>query len=184
MEGKNKKIRLYGDPILREKTRAVKKVDNSIKKIIANLKTTMLCKDGLGLAANQIGESLAVFVFNPRGVGVEQDPVAVINPEIISKEGKEEREEACLSLPGIVEVLLRPNKAIVKGFDENGKEIELTGSGLLARVFQHEIDHLNGIFFIDHLSPTRRRMLKKQLEEIDKSRGGTSRASKSQGSHP
>jgi peptide deformylase len=127
----------------------------------------MLCQDGLGLAANQIGEPLSIFVFNPGGVGVEQEPVAVLNPEIILKEGKEEREEACLSLPGISEVLLRPYKVIVKGYNENGKEIELTGSGLLARVFQHEIDHLNGMFFIDHLSATRRKMLKKQLDEIE-----------------
>ncbi len=167
MQGKNRKVRLYGDPILREKTKPVKKVDDAIKKIIADLKTTMLCQDGLGLAANQIGESLAIFVFNPKGLGVEQDPVAVLNPEIVSKEGKEEREEACLSFPGIVEVILRPSKVVVKGFNEQGKEIEITGSGLLARVLQHEIDHLNGIFFIDHLSATRRKMLKQQLDEIE-----------------
>jgi len=197
MKGKNQKVRLYGDPVLRKKTKPVKKIDNVIKKLIADLKVTMLTQDGLGLAANQIGASLAVFCFNPRGVhpapfdkmtedkikilkfnstqldkrcgvNIEQDPVAVLNPVIIKAEGKEEREEACLSLPGIVEVLLRPQKVVIQGFDENGKEIELTSSGLLARVFQHEIDHLNGIFFIDHLSPTRRRMLKKQLDDFAK----------------
>ncbi len=168
MKGKNQKVRLYGEPILRKKTKQVKKIDASIEKLIADLKTTMLCQDGLGLAANQIGTSLAIFCFNPRGVNIEQDPVAVLNPVIIKAEGKEEREEACLSLPGIVEVLLRPQKVVIKGLNENGKEIELTSSGLLARVFQHEIDHLNGIFFIDHLSLTRRRMLKKQLDEVAK----------------
>lgn len=168
MKGKNHKILLYGNPILREKTKPVKKVDSIVKKLLADLKTTMLAQDGLGLAANQIGAEYAIFVFNPRGANVDKDPVAVLNPVVIKAEGKEEREEACLSLPGIVEVLLRPQKVTIKGFDEEGREIEITGSGLLGRVFQHEIDHLNGIFFIDHLSTTRRRMLKKQLDEIAK----------------
>lgn len=168
MEGKNQKVRLYGDPVLRKKTKPVKKIDNVIKKLIADLKVTMLTQDGLGLAANQIGASLAVFCFNPRGINIEQDPVAVLNPVIIKTEGKEEREEACLSLPGIVEVLLRPQKVVIKGFNEDGKETKITGNGLLARVFQHEIDHLNGIFFIDHLSPIRRRMLKKHLDDFTK----------------
>lgn len=169
MQGENRKVRLYGDPILREKTKPVKKVDGVIKKIIADLKTTMITQDGLGLAANQIGENVSIFVFNPRGVGIEKDPVAVINPEIITAQGKEEREEACLSLPGIVEVLLRPSKVIIQGISENGKKIKLSANGLLARVYQHEIDHLNGILFIDHLSSTRRRMLKSNLEVIAKS---------------
>jgi peptide deformylase len=166
MKGKNLKIRLYGDRILREKTKPVKKIDSATKKLIADLKTTMLTQDGLGLAANQIGEKVSIIVFNPRGVGVDQEPVAVINPEIVSCEGKEEREEACLSLPGIVEVLLRPAKVVVKGKSEDGQNIELSGADLLARVFQHEIDHLNGRLFIDHLSPTRRRMLKHKLDEL------------------
>lgn len=166
MKGRNLFIRLYGDPILCEKTKPVKKIDSTIKKIIADLKTTMLTQDGLGLAANQIGEKVSIFVFNPRGVGIEKNPVAVINPEIVSYEGKEEREEACLSLPGIVEVLLRPTQVVVKGKSETGQNIKLSGSGLLARIFQHEIDHLNGILFIDHLSPIRRKMLKQQLDEI------------------
>jgi peptide deformylase len=181
MNGKNQKIRLYGDPILREKTKAVKKIDDSIKKLIADLKITMLTQDGLGLAANQIGAPVAIFVFNPRGVHIEQEPVAVINPEVIKTEGKEEREEACLSIPGIVEVLLRAQKIIIKGHNEQGKDIELEAAGLLARVFQHEIDHLNGIFFIDHLSATRRRMLKNQLDEINKSRVLPHKSIKSQG---
>ena len=168
MKGKNQKILLYGSRVLSKPVKPVKKVDSAIKKLIADLKTTMLTQDGLGLAANQIGDSHAIFVFNPRGVNINQDPVAVLNPVVIKAEGKEEREEACLSLPGIVEVLLRPQKVTIKGFDEEGQEIEITGNGLLGRVFQHEIDHLNGIFFIDHLSATRRRMLKKQLDEIAK----------------
>jgi len=166
MKGKNQKIRLYGDPILREKTKPVKKIDNAIKKLITDLKTTMLAQDGAGLAANQIGETVSIFVFNPRGTGVDQDPVAIINPEIVGSEGKGEREEACLSLPGIVEVLSRPSKVEIRGRSEDWKKIELTGLGILARAFQHEIDHLNGIFFIDRLSLTRQRMLKSKLDEI------------------
>ncbi|MCX7785658.1 MAG: peptide deformylase [candidate division WOR-3 bacterium] len=174
MKGENRKIRLYGDPILRKKARPVKKIDNSIKKIIADLKVTMVTQDGLGLAANQIGELVSIFCFNPEPVNVKKDssapndiePMVVINPEIIKYEGEEEREEACLSIPNIVEVVLRAKEVVVRGLDENGKPIQIEGKGLLARVFQHEIDHLNGILFIDHLSPIRQQMLKKQLEAI------------------
>ncbi|MEO0084318.1 MAG: peptide deformylase [candidate division WOR-3 bacterium] len=166
MEGENRKIRLYGDPILRVITKPVKKIDKEIQKIIADLKKTMLCQDGLGLAANQIGESYAIFVYNPRALGIDQDPIAVINPKIIERQGNQEQEEACLSLPGIVEVLARPSRVKLIGIDEKGKEITLSGSGLLARVFCHEIDHLNGILFIDHLSKMRRHMLKRQLDSI------------------
>lgn len=171
MKGNNLTICLYGEPILRKKTKPVKKIDNVIKQIIADLKETMIQQDGLGLAANQIGESYSIFCFNPKGVGIEQKPVAVINPKIIKSEGNEEQEEACLSLPGIVEMLMRPTKVIIQGISEDGKKIEMAGAGLLARVFQHEIDHLNGIFFIDHLSQTRQRMLKKKLQEIENMRG-------------
>ncbi|MCX8014546.1 MAG: peptide deformylase, partial [candidate division WOR-3 bacterium] len=115
MEGINRRIRLYGDPILREIARPVKKIDKNIKAIIADLKKTMLSQDGLGLAANQIGESYAIFVYNPRVLGIDQDPLAVINPKIILQEGRQEQEEACLSLPGVVEVLVRPNKVRVTG---------------------------------------------------------------------
>lgn len=166
MKGKNQRVLIYGEPILHNKTKPVKKIDITIQKIIADLKKTMMCQDGLGLAANQIGEAVSIFTFNPRGVNIDQDPKAVINPEIITAEGEEEKEEACLSLPGIVEVLLRPHKVMIRGISEDGKKIQITGLGLLARVFQHEIDHLNGIFFVDHLSPTRRKMLKKQLDEL------------------
>ncbi|MBS4016582.1 MAG: peptide deformylase [Candidatus Latescibacteria bacterium] len=166
MKGKNLTICLYGNPILRKKTTSIKKIDYQLKKIIADLKETMMQQDGLGLAANQIDASVSIFCYNPHGVGIEQEPVAIINPEIIKSEGKEEREEACLSLPGIVEVLMRPARVVIKGISEDGKKIETTASGLLARVFQHEIDHLNGLFFTDRLSATRQKMLKKQLDQI------------------
>ncbi|MEO0075288.1 MAG: peptide deformylase [candidate division WOR-3 bacterium] len=168
MRGENLVIRLYGDPILRIKTKKVITIDTKIKKIIADLKVTMLSQDGLGLAANQIGESVSIFCYNPKGVGIEKEPIAVINPELIEQEGQEEREEACLSLPGIVEVLKRPAMVKIKGISEDGEHIEIKASGLLARVFQHEIDHLNGIFFIDRLSKIRQKMLRTQLEEIAK----------------
>jgi peptide deformylase len=168
MQGRNLTVCLYGNPILREKTKPVKYIDNQTKQLIADLKETMMQQDGLGLAANQIGASVSIFCYNPRGVGIEQEPVAIINPEIVKSEGKEEREEACLSIPGIVEMLLRPNRVVIKGSSEDNEKIEITAFGLLARVFQHEIDHLNGIFFVDRLSETRRQMLQNQLQEIEK----------------
>ncbi len=174
MKGENRKIRLYGDPILRQKAQPVKKIDDSIKKIIADLKVTMVTQDGLGLAANQIGELVAIFCFNPKPANSKKEcasseeiePIVIINPQIVKHEGEEEREEACLSIPNVVEVVLRAKEVIIKGLNENGKPIEIKGKNLLARVFQHEIDHLNGILFIDHLSQLRRQMLKKQLDAI------------------
>jgi|UniRef100_A0A7C6EBS2 peptide deformylase len=168
MKGHNRPIRVYGDPVLTEKTKPVTKITEEVTQLIADMKETMLAQQGLGLSANQIGVPLSVIVVNPRGAGIDSEPYAVINPELVKAEGLIEREEGCLSIPGLSEVLARPVKVIVKGLNEEGKPIEIKAEGLLARVFCHEIDHLNGIFFVNRLGKTRFALVKPHLDRLKK----------------
>lgn len=167
MKGRNQTIRLFGDPVLTEKTKPVGKITEEILQLIADMKQTMLENKGLGLSANQIGVPLSVIAINPRGAGIDQDPYVVINPELIKTSGLIEREEGCLSIPEISEVVARPAKVVIKGLNEAGEPIQITAEGLLARVFMHEIDHLNGIFFINHLGKARLELLRPRLKKIE-----------------
>lgn len=161
-----KYIRKIGDPVLREVCKPVTEFDGGIVKLIQDLKDTMYAAPGIGLAANQIGVPLMVAVVD---VSVGDDPekfIVLINPEIIYREGEQFEEEGCLSIPGISEKVKRPFKVKVKTQDLDGNFKEIEGEGLLARAFCHEIDHLNGKFFIDYLSPFKLKFLKKKLEKI------------------
>jgi len=170
-KAKVREIRIYGDPVLRRKARPVAAIDAATLQLAADLVATMLAKDGLGLAANQIGELHAIIALNPRGIGVEQEVLVLLNPGVAESTGTAEREEACLSLPGISEVLERPAHVKVKAVALDGKAVEVNAEGTLARALLHEIDHLNGILFIDHLLPVRRKMLKARLDELAKTGG-------------
>ncbi|HEX3533639.1 MAG TPA: peptide deformylase [Gemmatimonadaceae bacterium] len=146
-------IRVLGDPVLRKPTRPVTEVTDELRKLIADMFETMYAAEGIGLAAPQVGrtERLAV-------VDVEGAKYALINPEIVSKSGPSEKaEEGCLSIPDIYGDVERPSEVIIRALDENGEPYEASGSGLLGRCFQHEIDHLDGKLFIDYLSPLKRR---------------------------
>lgn len=178
MKGRNLEIQVYGNPVLQQKTKAVDKITDEILQLIADLKVTMREKEGLGLAANQVGISLAVIAVNPKGAEIDQEPFAVINPELVECSGQIEREEGCLSIPGISEVVARPTKVIVKGINEEGKPVQINAEGLLARVFMHEIDHINGVFFVNHLGKTRLELLQNQLKEITQNRKNTSTKTK------
>ena len=167
MKDRDVNIRIYGDQVLKQKTRPVEKINQEILQLIANMKKTMLEKEGLGLAANQIGVPLSVIAVNPRGAGIDQEPFAVINPELVQSSGEIEREEGCLSVPGINEVVARPAKVTVRGLNEEGKPIEINAEGLLARVFMHELDHINGVFFVNRLGKTRFELLQNKLKEIE-----------------
>lgn len=127
----------------------------------------MLAQDGLGLAANQIGEDVAAIAVNPRTAEVDIDPCCLVNPELVSGDGLVEAEEGCLSFPAIYEVVARPERVKVRALDESGNPLELEATGLLARALVHEIDHVNGILFVDHISPVRRRMLAGRLRELE-----------------
>lgn len=132
------------DSILREKAKPVREVNANILKLLDNMKDTMYAANGVGLAAPQIGISKRVIV-----VDAEDDLLELINPEIIFAEGEQEDTEGCLSVPGFVGEVIRAYKVKVKAQDRSGKEIVLTREALTARALQHEIDHLNGILFID-----------------------------------
>lgn len=140
-------IKIHPDPILRQKAVAIKKIDKDIKRLILDMGKTMKEKDGAGLAAPQVGESIRLIVVNTKD-GV----LALINPKITRRSwGKELGEEGCLSVPDFFAKVRRHKKIKVIYCDENNKQVKLSAAGLFARVIQHEIDHLNGVLFIDYL---------------------------------
>jgi peptide deformylase len=145
------RIRTYGDPILSRRTNEVQLFDESLAGLVDSMFDAMRAKAAVGLAANQIGVDARVFVYQVNGTsGV------VINPEIGNLEGTASFEEGCLSLPGIRATLERPASLVVLGVDVNGAEICFDADGFLARVIQHEMDHLDGVLILDRLAPGER----------------------------
>ena len=141
-------IRILPEPVLRQKAKRVRIIDNSIQKLIDDMIETMHAVPGrVGLAAPQVGVSLRVFVI---GIPDEED-IALINPEIVRRTGERLVEEGCLSIPGYVGQIKRAVSVKVKGRDQNGKEIRIKANDLLAQALEHEIDHLNGVLYIDYL---------------------------------
>lgn len=157
-------IRTIGDPVLREACRDVEEFDQSLRTLHADMLETMYKAPGVGLAASQIGLSLRFFVYDPaRGAG----PGALANASIVAAEGEVEMEEGCLSIPELWAPRTRPAWVRIRGQNLEGESVELEGEDLLARIFQHETDHLNGILFIDHLPDTERRRVMGLLRQRD-----------------
>ena len=166
-------IVLLGEEVLRTKGVEIAEFDDELQALVADMWETMYHAEGIGLAAPQIGVSVRLCVVD---VGVEDDPdagrFAIVNP-VVSDAGKkvDKAPEGCLSIPGLEEVVSRPARVTVTGFDPAGEPIEIHAEGLMARALQHEIDHLDGILFIDRVSPLKRKMLlkkwKKSQEEED-----------------
>ncbi len=155
-----KKIRIYPDSVLRERAEDVKKFLEA-EKILADMWETMYNFGGIGLAAPQIGLTKRVFVGE-----VDNRRVILVNPRIIYKEGEESMEEGCLSLPKIFLPVKRAYYVEVEGQDEKGKSIIVKAEGLLARVIQHEFDHLEGVLIIDYTKPSKRVKLEKDLKKL------------------
>lgn len=153
-------IRTFGDPVLRMETKRIADVDNTVRKLAQDMIETMYEAPGVGLAANQIGISRRIAVFDAQD---ELGARVMINPEIIETSGDVEREEGCLSVPGYWWEISRPAFARVKALDLDGNDVEYAGDGLLGRVLQHEVGHLNGGLLLDVL-PKRTR--KKALKEL------------------
>lgn len=153
-------IRLFGDPVLRERAREVEVVDDSVKKLIRDMTQTMVAALGVGLAAPQIGVRRRVIVWQN-----DEERGALANPRIVDQRGRVEDDEACLSLPGLNYPVSRAQWVTVVGLDEAGKEVSMEASDLTARIFQHEIDHLDGVLFIDHLPAEMQRAAKRRLRE-------------------
>jgi peptide deformylase len=141
------RIRTFGDPVLRQRSREVERITDVHRRVIADMFETMRDAPGVGLAAPQVGVVERIFVWE-----IEDRHGAIVNPVIVERSEDEiEDEEGCLSLPGLLFPVRRAEHVVVEGLDENGEPVRLEGSELLARVFQHEIDHLDGILFIDRL---------------------------------
>jgi peptide deformylase len=150
-------VRLLGDPVLRQKAEPVTAITAEARRLIADMFDTMYAEEGVGLAAPQVGISERIIVVDPHDD--ETQPFALINPEIIEADAETEKnEEGCLSIPGIRDLVERSVGVRVRGLTESGEVREFDADGLLSRILQHEIDHLNGILFLDRLSPIKRRM--------------------------
>jgi peptide deformylase len=154
-------IRLYGDPILRRKSREVKEMNGDIQKLIDNMAKLMYRNKGVGLAAPQVGILKRVIVAD-----VGEGLVSLVNPKILWRQGKDTMSEGCLSIPGINLEVKRSKEVIVEGLNRDGEKVQLGAVGLLARVLQHEIDHLEGILIVDRVPKKRIKLIKKQLHQI------------------
>jgi peptide deformylase len=165
--GTNRRVVLYGHHALRTKSRLIERLTPELVQFLEDLKTSMLTQDGLGLAANQLAETVAAFAINPGGADIDREPYCVINPQIVATEGAIEAEEGCLSLPGLFDFLPRPEFVRISGLNEELEPVTVEGTKLLARAMLHELDHLHGVLFIDHLSETRRRFLGTKLKELE-----------------
>ena len=157
------KIRIYGDPCLRKKSEILKEVGPSERMLIAAMLDTMYESKGVGLAAPQVGINQQIFVAD-----VGDGPVVVVNPKILKKSGAIKQEEGCLSIPGITVDVKRPGKIVVQYLDENSRLVERELNNILARVFQHESDHLNGKLIIDYVPLTEKLKVRRLLKELAK----------------
>jgi len=154
-------IRLYGDPFLKRKSREVKGMSGDIQKLIDNMAKLMYKNKGIGLAAPQVGVLKRVIIAD-----VGEGLVSLINPKILWRQGKNVMSEGCLSIPGINLEVKRSQEVIVGGLTREGEEVQLGAVGLLARVLQHEIDHLDGLLIVDRVPEKRIKPIRKQLDEI------------------
>ena len=163
-------IREYPDPILRQKSRRVEKWDDDLQRLIQDMMDTLNAVPGLGLAAVQVGAPVRLFIYDPgfSSEGPVKKYSVFINPEITCEEGEIKGEEGCLSVPDYIEFVVRAEIVTVKGCDRDGNIIEITAEGLLARVFQHEIDHINGVLFIDHLSSLKRGLFLRRMKKRER----------------
>ena len=159
-----RKILIEPDPILRKKCEPLEKVDKEIKKLMDDMLETMYAAPGIGLAAIQVGILKRLIVIDISKAEEKKSPIFLINPEILFRSKKTSiYEEGCLSLPGQFAEIERPSECTLKYIDYDGKEKELKAKGLLATCIQHEVDHLNGILFIDYLSKLKKDMIIKKL---------------------
>jgi len=164
-----RKIVKYGESVLEKKAQPVTAFGTpELKAIVADMFETMYAAKGVGLAAPQIGVSQRISVIDTSVGEDEAQKIVIINPEITFREGSQTGEEGCLSIPGFREPVTRSNKVVVKAVNEKGEPIEFEGEELLARAFEHEIDHLDGVLFITHLSALKRDIIRRKIKKLQK----------------
>jgi peptide deformylase len=159
-------IELWGSEVLEKPAETVSNITDAEVKLVQDMVETMYKAPGVGLAANQVGVGKRIMVTDPSAGEKQNQLITIVNPEIVSAEGEQYEEEGCLSVPGFSAEVLRPKKVIIRGVDLNGKEVVVEGSDLLARAFCHEMDHLNGRFFLDHLSFIKRDIIRRRIKKM------------------
>lgn len=158
----------YGDPILEKPAAVIKKFDAELEELAEDMFASMYAAQGVGLAAPQIGKSIRIAVVDVTSGKNPEGKIILVNPEVIHGEGEKREEEGCLSIPGFRGYVLRPQFVTVKAQDVKGESFEIRGEDLLARAFCHEIDHLNGILFLQHLSMLKRDLIKRKIKKLKK----------------
>ena len=155
----------WGHPALHSPAAEVKEIDGGIRELLRDMVETMYAAPGIGLAAPQVGVPLRVVVVDLSVGEDEGQLIQLVNPVLVEKAGEQRHEESCLSVPGYGGSPVRPARVTVRGLDPGGEEREYTGEGLLARAFCHEIDHIDGLVFVDRLSPLKRDLMKRKLRK-------------------
>ena len=161
-----RRVRYYGDPALKSRAREITEFDASLADLAADMRETMKAYNGVGLAANQIGVLQRILVVDVPQPDGPRATYTLVNPVIVFREGQEKGEEGCLSIPGVWDEVVRAKRIHVRAQDETGKPIEVDAEGYFARAIQHEVDHLDGVLFVDRLSLLKRQFLRRDLEAI------------------
>ncbi|MBW7995886.1 MAG: peptide deformylase [Candidatus Glassbacteria bacterium] len=163
-------LKYMGDPFLRKKAMEIEpdEIDSVMDKLIGDMIETMYTKDGVGLAAPQVGVGKRLIVYDNVEAGYQLDPQVLINPVIIEEEGSCRGEEGCLSIPEIKEMVERAERIVVRGLDREGGEVEIEATDMVARIIQHEVDHLDGILFVDLLGGVKKKLAVSRWKKVRK----------------
>src|SRR4051795_3868825 len=156
----------YGEHPLHKPAAPVPVVDDGVRRLVDDMIETMYAAPGVGLAATQVGVPLRVFVVDVSVGRNPRDLLVMINPVFLERDGMQLEEEGCLSVPGFNATVVRPQRAVLKGLDRRGQPIEIDGDGLLARAFQHEMDHLDGTLFVDRLRGIKRDLIVRKIKKL------------------
>jgi peptide deformylase len=158
----------YGAPALRNMSKPIDSFNHELEEIARNMIETMYGSPGIGLAASQIGINIRLATIDLTVGEDESRRIIICNPEIVSAEGEQRSDEGCLSVPDFSDSVTRPLRMVVRGLNLHGEEVQYETEGLLAKCFSHEIDHLNGVLFIDHLSPLKRSLIRNKIKKLAK----------------
>jgi peptide deformylase len=167
-----RKIVTFGHPVLHRPSLPIREIDQEIVDLARDMVLTMHAAPGIGLAAPQVAAGKRLITVDLSVGEKPEELIVLINPEFLERDGEAVSEEGCLSVPGVHENIRRPAQVLVKGVDLDGKEKVIEAKGTLARVFCHELDHLDGRLFIDHLSPLKKALVKKKLKKTRETGGG------------
>ena len=155
-------IRIFGDPVLKQRAAEVTDIDGKLARLVDDMVETMYAAPGIGLAAPQVGVQKRLFVYD---LGDGAGPQAIVNPTVSEHRGEWEYEEGCLSVPGLYFPIVRPKEVHLTGYDLDGNEISIEADDLLARLFQHELDHLDGVLLLEHLDKDQRKQAMRALRD-------------------